>query len=466
MRDRLSDFWNFELEQLSRCFSLTFTHLVLCWSAVQISFNVLFFRARPQQSKETSCSAVNTWLKSSPSCTALEPRPPTRTSSTSTSQTSKNPNGGTLGRGLLSLEGFLLRLGVSQVPGPVQAGQSVRQVHPGSGQERQRRLLQAQEQPAAGGPSAIHGLVATPVARPPPTPVPDKHKPWYKSAGFWTCVIEFFFLSMSCFCSFLLFLLIFFPPNLICSFLWPSAIFYLFFLAKKALIGFHAIEMWWKTGVTSWTGCERVFEFYQRWCWWKVSRLDVKLGMRLLNLNDFVPYCSTYHRCSLWKLFWHLFSYLYDHNWMPWKKQPYVYCTYLYIQGHEKKKWVVKSLIWFDWIVLKWCFFSLDCHTCRWASPRTCCVLVKKWVFTNSSAVNQSWSVCVVAMRELSSAAVILLPDLWSCNMHVPTETRTNCDSVYLTHFFYVYPQKKRWKECPTQIELCVRSFLYLSKVM
>lgn len=47
---------------------------------------------------------------------------------------------------------------VRQVPGPVQAGQSVREVHPGGLQERQRRVLQAQEQPSAGGAGALGGV--------------------------------------------------------------------------------------------------------------------------------------------------------------------------------------------------------------------------------------------------------------------------------------------------------------------
>lgn len=47
---------------------------------------------------------------------------------------------------------------VRQVPGAVQAGQSLREIHPGSLQERQRRLLQAQEQPPAGGVGALDGV--------------------------------------------------------------------------------------------------------------------------------------------------------------------------------------------------------------------------------------------------------------------------------------------------------------------
>lgn len=46
-----------------------------------------------------------------------------------------------------------------QVSGAVQARQSVREIHPGKPQERQRRVLQAQEQPAAGGVGAHDGIV-------------------------------------------------------------------------------------------------------------------------------------------------------------------------------------------------------------------------------------------------------------------------------------------------------------------
>lgn len=57
-----------------------------------------------------------------------------------------------------------------QVSGAVQAGQSVREVHPGSPQERQQRVLQAQEQPPAGGVGAHDGVVQPRLAQPHPHP--------------------------------------------------------------------------------------------------------------------------------------------------------------------------------------------------------------------------------------------------------------------------------------------------------
>lgn len=51
---------------------------------------------------------------------------------------------------------------VWQVSGAVQAGQSVREIHAGSREERQQRVLQAQEQPAAGGVGAHDGIVQLP----------------------------------------------------------------------------------------------------------------------------------------------------------------------------------------------------------------------------------------------------------------------------------------------------------------
>lgn len=47
----------------------------------------------------------------------------------------------------------------SQVPGAVQAGQSVCEVRSGGPEERQQRLLQAQEQPAPGGVGAHDSVV-------------------------------------------------------------------------------------------------------------------------------------------------------------------------------------------------------------------------------------------------------------------------------------------------------------------
>lgn len=64
---------------------------------------------------------------------------------------------------------------VVQVPGAVQAGQSVREVHPGSAQERQQRVLQAQEQPPAGGVGAHNGVVQCGPRQPPPRP--SSHHP-------------------------------------------------------------------------------------------------------------------------------------------------------------------------------------------------------------------------------------------------------------------------------------------------
>lgn len=49
-----------------------------------------------------------------------------------------------------------------QVSGAVQAGQSVCQIHRGSPEERQQRVLQAQEQPPAGGVCANITLVQLP----------------------------------------------------------------------------------------------------------------------------------------------------------------------------------------------------------------------------------------------------------------------------------------------------------------
>lgn len=51
---------------------------------------------------------------------------------------------------------------VRQVPSAVQAGQSMREIHPGIPQERQRPVLQAQEQPPAGGVGALNGVVQLP----------------------------------------------------------------------------------------------------------------------------------------------------------------------------------------------------------------------------------------------------------------------------------------------------------------
>lgn len=128
-------------------------------------FNLLMlpfcFRGQPPPSKETSYSAVNTWSRSSPNCTAPGARLQTASSSTSTSLTSKraefNP--------VAPVEGcddVCWRADVSsawQVPGAVQARQSVREIHPGIPQERQQRVLQAQEQPPAGGVGANDGIV-------------------------------------------------------------------------------------------------------------------------------------------------------------------------------------------------------------------------------------------------------------------------------------------------------------------
>lgn len=50
---------------------------------------------------------------------------------------------------------------VWQVSGAVQAGQSMREVHPGCPQERQQRVLQAQEQPPAGGVGAHDSISAS-----------------------------------------------------------------------------------------------------------------------------------------------------------------------------------------------------------------------------------------------------------------------------------------------------------------
>lgn len=63
----------------------------LCWPCFNMHIFTLLccFRVRPQPSKETSYSAANIWLRSSPNSTAPGPRLQTRSRSTSTSQTSK-----------------------------------------------------------------------------------------------------------------------------------------------------------------------------------------------------------------------------------------------------------------------------------------------------------------------------------------------------------------------------------------
>lgn len=120
---------------------------------------------------------------------------------------------------------------VPQVPGPVQAGQGVREVHPGSGQEWQQRLLQAQEQPAAGGDGAVHGL-APPL--PPgrrPLQCPTNTRPDIRVQVY---VFVFVFAQ------------IYFAAT-ICNQV-P------FFLAKKALHGVACHRNVVKTGVKSWWG--------------------------------------------------------------------------------------------------------------------------------------------------------------------------------------------------------------------
>lgn len=87
-------------------------------------------------------------------------------------------------------------MSASQVSGAVQARQSVCKIHPGSPQERQQRVLQAQEQSPAGGVRAQHSIAqprraATAALRaptgggseqegahtPPPTPKPQPQCP-------------------------------------------------------------------------------------------------------------------------------------------------------------------------------------------------------------------------------------------------------------------------------------------------
>lgn len=113
------------------------------------------FRGQPRLSKETSYSAAIIWSRSSPNSTAPGPRLQTGRSSTSTSRTSKAEQIRRVSssRAMLHVPSL-----VRQVPGTVQAGQSVREIHPGRLQERQRRILQAQEQPPAGGVGALDGV--------------------------------------------------------------------------------------------------------------------------------------------------------------------------------------------------------------------------------------------------------------------------------------------------------------------
>lgn len=145
--------------------------------AVALNFSVFYSNAivlfvsrdLPQPSKETSYSAANIWSKSSPNFTALGPRLQTASSSTSTSQTSKrakskSSNSPQIIQVWICLTTWL-NVSVWQVSGAVQTRQSLREIHPGRSQERQQRVLQAQEQPPAGGIGAFNGIVQLLFAR-------------------------------------------------------------------------------------------------------------------------------------------------------------------------------------------------------------------------------------------------------------------------------------------------------------
>lgn len=87
-----------------------------------------------------------------------------------------------------------------QVPGAVQAGQSVCEVHPRHPQERQHRVLQAQEQPAVGGVRAGDGTVRlnpeAPNAPKAPHPPAPTLKPENESSVHLACCVVVFSFSL------------------------------------------------------------------------------------------------------------------------------------------------------------------------------------------------------------------------------------------------------------------------------
>lgn len=166
-------------------FMMFVTFVTACMQRFWCKFLLFSCRVQPRPSKGTSYSAVSIWLRSSPNSTTSAPPLQTGSGSMSTSQTSKRASRVSSS---FQLERYNKPLGlclmtflVWQVSGAVQAGQSVRQIHPGSPQERKQRVLQAQEQPPAGGVSARNSIVFPPstilqcsdwinTEPPPPTP--------------------------------------------------------------------------------------------------------------------------------------------------------------------------------------------------------------------------------------------------------------------------------------------------------